>query len=197
MDPVIASVTAYSNDPTGYAQKYQHHRLELPLRFSSLLKKNSRVLDLGCGPGRDLDVFSNDGHIATGIDLNEDFVEMAKSRHNVIHADMRELPTLFSDSSFNGIWAQASLVHLSHEEATSVVADCFRLLHPEGIFYTCVPTTGDSGWTTESDGTRWYTVWPERSFVDVCINAGFAITDVADGPYIEVWAQKPEARHYQ
>jgi SAM-dependent methyltransferase len=191
VDPVLASVVAYSNDPQGYAQKYQHHRLELPHRFSSSLKRNARVLDLGCGPGRDLDVFANDGHVVTGVELNEDFVEMAKLRHNVIHTDIREISRLFSDLSFDGIWAQASLVHLSHDEVTSVVADCFQLLKPQGIFYTCVPTTGDSGWKTESDGTRWYTVWPERTFVEVCTNAGFAITDVSDGPYIEVWAQKP------
>lgn len=156
-----------------------------------MLPKNSRVLDLGCGPGRDLDIFANDGHTVTGVDLNVDFVNMAGSRHDVHHADMRQLTILFSDNEFDGIWAQASLVHLSHDEVFSVIATCFQLLKPQGIFYTSVSTTGESGWKSEPDGTRWYTVWPGISSVAVIEEAGFLITEYTPGSYIEVWARKP------
>ena len=191
IDPVITSVDAYSVDAVGYVLKYQNHRLELPHRFSSILKRNSTVLDLGCGPGRDLDIFAADGHFATGLDLNADFVEMASRRHNVLHADMRALTQLFPVSTFDGIWAQASLVHLSSDDARRVLADCFQLLKPNGVFYTSVPTTGETGWKTEPDGTRWYTVWPEASFVTEIEEAGFLIMEYTRGPYIEVWARKP------
>ena len=190
-DHVLASVDAYSNDVAGYEESYRNHRLELPRRFSAMLPKNSRVLDLGCGPGRDLDIFSADGHSATGLDLNADFVVMASRRHNVLHADMRELAHLFRESTFDGIWAQASLVHLSAGEAQRVLADCLQLLKSNGIFYTCVPTTGETGWKTEQDGTRWYTVWLETSFVTEIEEAGFLIAEYTPGPYIEVWARRP------
>lgn len=190
-DHVLASVEAYSNNPAGYEESYRHHRLELPQRFSATLPRNSRVLDLGCGPGRDLDIFAADGHIATGLDLNTHFVEMASRRHNVLHADMRELTQLFSVSTFDGIWAQASLVHLSNDDARRVIANCFDLLQSNGIFFTCVPTEGTNGWKTEADGARWYTVWPETSFVTAIEDAGFLIIDYTQGPYIEVWARRP------
>lgn len=190
-DPVLASVAAYSNDPEGYEQSYRQHRLELPQRFSSLLQKPSNILDLGCGPGRDLDIFAGDGHTVTGVDLNEKFAVMASTRHHVLHADMRQLSTLFADSTFDGVWAQASLVHLSSDEVSRVIADCYHLLRRHGIFYTCVPTVGESGWKSEPDGTRWYTVWPGESFLAEIENAGFLLTDYTEGPYIEVWARKP------
>jgi len=190
-DHVLASVNAYSNNIAGYQEAYRNHRLELPRRFSAMLPKNSRVLDLGCGPGRDLDIFAADGHTATGLDLNADFVEMASCHHNVLHADMRALAQLFPVSTFDGIWAQASLVHLSGDDARRVLADGFQLLKSNGIFYTCVPTTGETGWKTEQDGTRWYTVWPETSFVTEIEEAGFLITEYTPGSYIEVWARKP------
>lgn len=190
-DHVLTSVEAYSNNPAGYEESYRHHRLELPKRFSTMLPKNSRVLDLGCGPGRDLDIFAADGHTATGLDLNADFADMASRRHNVLHADMRALAQLFPASTFDGIWAQASLVHLSNDDARRVLADCFQLLKSNGVFYTCVPTTGETGWKTEPDGTRWYTVWPEASFATEIEEVGFLIAEYTPGPYIEVWARKP------
>lgn len=190
-DPVLLSVAAYSNNPEGYEKSYRDHRLQLPQRFISMLPGQSRVLDLGCGPGRDLDIFANGGHTVTGVDLNVDFVKMAGSRHDVHLADMRQLTTLFSDNEFDGIWAQASLVHLSGDDARCVLADCLQLLTSNGIFYTCVPTTGETGWKTEQDGTRWYTVWPETSFVTEIEEAGFLIAEYTPGPYIEVWARKP------
>lgn len=190
-DHVLVSVEAYSNNAAGYEESYRHHRLELPQQFSATLPKNSRVLDLGCGPGRDLDIFAADGHTAIGLDLNSDFVEMATRRHNVLHADMRQLSTLFTNATFDGVWAQASLVHLSSDEVSRVIADCYQLLRPHGIFYTCVPTIGESGWKSEPDGTRWYTVWPGESFLAEIKNAGFLLMDYTEGPYIEVWARKP------
>lgn len=189
-DPVLLSVAAYSNNPEGYEETYRTHRLQLPQRFTAMLPRTSRVLDLGCGPGRDLDIFASDGHRVTGIELNEDFVVMARKRHHVLHADMRHLSTLFPDSSFDGIWAQASLVHLSHKEVLGVIADCYQLLQSLGIFYASVPTVGESGWKLEPDGTRWYEVWPGTSFLSEIDNAGFLLMDYTEGPYIEVWARK-------
>ena len=38
-----------------------------------------RILDFGCGPGRDLKVFRDSGHEAIGLDGAERFVELARS----------------------------------------------------------------------------------------------------------------------
>lgn len=189
-DPVLISVYAYSNDPTGYRDKYQHHRRELPARFNELLPPSADVLDLGCGPGRDLDYFASCGHRVTGIELNPDFVAMCHRRHSVVHADLRDLSKYFSTQVCDGIWAQASLVHLSAEELPGVLVDFFGLLRNEGLLYLSVPSHGESGWRDEPDGRRWYTVWPDDTIVPPLEAAGFTIFDISHGPYVEVWARK-------
>jgi SAM-dependent methyltransferase len=187
-DPVLLSVAAYSNDPDAYAARYAEHRRELPERFTALFAQPSRILDVGCGPGRDLRLFAEAGHSPIGIELNPDFIKMAQIHGEVIAGDIRRLGDFFVPDSFDGVWAQASLVHLSHEETRQVLSDITSLLVPGGHMYVCVPVAGETGWREEEDGMRWYATWPDDSFVESVISAGFTINDVVHGPYVEVWA---------
>ena len=189
-DPVIISVAAYSTNPIAYEEKYATHLLDRPTRFASLLSPGSQILDLGCGPGRDIRIFSEGGHKPIGIDLNPEFIEMARRQGDVIQGDIRNISSIFSPTSFDGVWAQASLVHLEKSEIDLVLRDLQDLLKPNGLLYACVPTTGETGWLDESDGRRWYTTWPEDSFETAVRTTGFHITDVIHGPYVEVWATK-------
>lgn len=190
VDPVLISVAAYSADPISYARRYEDHLLDRPTRFASLLPPGARILDLGCGPGRDLRLFTDAGHSPLGVELNPSFVAMATRHGDVIEADIRSVRSLFSPHSFDGIWAQSSLVHLSRAETEQLLDDAESLLKPHGLFYACVPAVGETGWLDEVDGRRWYTVWPEDEFVEAVSAAGFAIDDVNPGSYIEVWARK-------
>jgi SAM-dependent methyltransferase len=190
-DPVVRSVAAYSNAPRVYVDRYADHLLDRPERFAASLPASARILDLGCGPGRDLRLFAALGHRPVGLELNLDFVELARQQGDVVVGDIRAVSALFPPASFNGVWAQASLVHLSTDETTQVLADVHALLVPGGRCYACVSATGVTGWLDETDGRRWYTVWPDEAFPDAVRAAGFEITDVTRGPYIEVWSVKP------
>lgn len=189
-DPALISVVAYSRNPTEYEIKYASHLLDRPARFASLLDPASRVLDLGCGPGRDIRILSEAGHSPIGIDLNPAFVEMAQRHGEVVLGDIRDVSSIFAPLSFDGVWAQASLVHLQKTEIENVLRDLRDLLKPKGLLYACVPATGETGWLDESDGRRWYTTWPDDSFQTAVKSTGFQITDVTRGPYVEVWAKK-------
>lgn len=190
-DAVHTSIAAYSNDPHAYARRYAEHLLDRPARFASMLPPSARILDLGCGPGRDLRLFSDTGHHPVGVEANPDFIQMARRHGDVIAADFRTIGDLFTPGSFDGVWAQASLVHLSRGDITLLLPTILDLLRPGGFFYACVPASGLTGWKDEEDGRRWYTVWPDDSFPLAVNEAGFQIDDVTDGVYIEVWATTP------
>lgn len=191
-DPVSVSVAAYSSDPIGYEQRYAEHLLDRTERFCSVLPPTSRILDLGCGPGRDLRLFAAAGHRPVGLELNPSLVEMARRHGEVIEGDIRDLAQLFPQTLFDGVWAQASLVHLSNTETARALHDVWSLLAPGGYFYACVPAVGVTGWREEHDGRRWYTVWPERCFIEVVTHAGLEVVDVNDGAYVEVLARRPD-----
>jgi SAM-dependent methyltransferase len=189
-DPVLASVDAYNNDPTAYANKYVNHLLDRPSRFASLFSSPARILDLGCGPGRDIRIFTELGHQPTGLELNPSFIEMATSHGEVITGDIRDVDSIFSPLTFDGVWAQASLVHLSATETRAVLRSLHSVLTSGGRLYACVPSTGETGWRDETDGRRWYTTWPGDSFSNEVAQAGFTIDEVTHGVFIEVWATK-------
>ena len=190
LDPVLVSVAAYSADPIAYELQYKGHLLDRPTRFASLLPPKAKILDLGCGPGRDIRLFTDAGHSPIGVELNRSFVAMASRHGHVIDADIRRIRDLFSPHTFDGIWAQASLVHLSRTETEQLLRDAESLLQPQGLFFACVPAVGETGWVNEKDGRRWYTVWPDDHFEAAVSAAGFEIDDVNRGPYVEVWARK-------
>jgi SAM-dependent methyltransferase len=189
-DPVIVSVGAYSTDPEAYVRRYSQHLLDRPDRFASLFEPPARILDLGCGPGRDLRIFGAAGHQPIGIDLNPAFVEIAQRHGEVVEADLRDVRSVFAPATFDGIWAQASLVHLAPTEVLQVLSDLRELLVPSGRLYACVPAIGESGWRDEDDGRRWYTTWPNDAFPNAVASAGFSIDDTTDGVYVEVWATR-------
>lgn len=67
--------------------------------------KGTKVLDVGCGPGRDAKYFSDHNLKVIGIDLSDNFLDIAfKNVPNAkfIKMDMRKL--IFPDKTFNGIW---------------------------------------------------------------------------------------------
>ena len=79
------------------------------------------MLDLGCGPGRDLAYFQSQGLKAVGLDGSAEFVEMARTETGceVLHQNFIEidLPVNY----FDGIFANASLFHVPSNELPTVL----------------------------------------------------------------------------
>ncbi|MEW6231808.1 MAG: methyltransferase domain-containing protein, partial [Chloroflexota bacterium] len=75
--------------------------------------KGQKILDIGCGPGRDAKYFSEHGLKVTGADLTSNFVKMASQNvpnAKFVQMDMRNLG--FPENTFDGIWACASFLHV-------------------------------------------------------------------------------------
>ena len=88
-----------------------------------------RILDAGCGPGRDCAWFKERDFQVTGVDFSEGMLAEARRRVpdvEFIHADLRQLE--FPSGSFDGIWCCASLLHVPRGDVPNVLAAFNRLL---------------------------------------------------------------------
>ena len=105
------------------------------------------ILDLGCGPGRDLKTFTSLGHKAIGLDGSARFAEMARSYSGceVWHQDFLHLD--LPPAMFDGIFANASLFHVPSAELPGVLAQLYNALKPGGVLFSSNPR-GDNreGW---------------------------------------------------
>ena len=97
------------------------------------------ILDLGCGPGRDLRFFRSLGHRATGLDGSKEFVAMARapSGCQVLLQDFlaMDLPR----DRFDGVFANASLFHVPSLEMPRVLAELRDALRPRGVLFSSNP----------------------------------------------------------
>jgi SAM-dependent methyltransferase len=133
-------------------------------------KGSFRILDFGCGPGRDLKVFHDLGHEAIGLEGSERFVEMARQHGGceVWHQDFLklDLPANF----FDGIFANASLFHVPSQELPRVLRELWRALKHDGVLFSSNPRgNNQEGWSHERYGC--YYDW--RSWRELVDGAGF------------------------
>ena len=131
------------------------------------------ILDFGCGPGRDLISFFKLGHNPVGLDGCENFVGMAKANSScdVLHQDFLELN--LPESTFHGIFANASLFHIPSVELVRVLGELHSSLKVGGVLFSSNPRGEGEGWT----GDRWSNYMQLEDFKAILIEAGFELLD--------------------
>jgi 8-oxo-dGTP pyrophosphatase MutT (NUDIX family)/ubiquinone/menaquinone biosynthesis C-methylase UbiE len=97
-------------------------------RFGAWLRPGARVLDLGCGPGRDMLSLDARGFWALGLDCSAGMLREAAARgvKLLVQADYLALP--FASGALNGVWACASLLHLPKAALPAALAEIHRVL---------------------------------------------------------------------
>jgi SAM-dependent methyltransferase len=119
------------------------------------------ILDLGCGPGRDLKTFTSLGHRAIGLDGCANFVEMARrfSGCEVWHQDMLHLD--LPPNMFDGVFANAVLFHVPSAALDKVLADLYATLKPGGVLFSSNPRGhNEEGWNGPRYGSYYdYPTW--------------------------------------
>ncbi len=101
------------------------------------------IVDLGCGPGRDLCYFKSLGHEAVGLDGSKELVEMARrfSGCEVLHQDFLALD--LPENRFDGVFANASLFHVPSQELPRVLRELHATLKPDGVLFCSNPRGND------------------------------------------------------
>ena len=105
-------------------------------RFLTYLPTGCRILDFGCGTGRDSKAFLDLGYDVTAIDGSEALCGIAQSLtgHTVRCLDFRNY-TPEEGEVYEGIWACASLLHLQKYELLPIMKVLSQALIPGGAFY--------------------------------------------------------------
>ena len=120
---------------------------------------------MGCGTGRDSKYFKELGHIVKSIDGS---LEMCKVASRLLNEEVEQLNFLDIDykEEFDGVFACASLLHLSNEDLLVVLKKISNALKENGILYTCFKY-GDS---TRVDKGRFYNDMNEEKFINILNN---------------------------
>src|ERR1700682_4245512 len=105
------------------------------------------ILDFGCGPGRDLKVFAEQGAIAIGWEGAERLAAMARAHSGceVWQQDFLELE--LPEKYFDGVFANAALFHVPSQELPRVLLELHATLKPGGVLFSSNPRgRNEEGW---------------------------------------------------
>ena len=102
--------------------------------FLKLVPKDGKILDLGCGSGRDSMNFMKLGYEVTSVDGAKELAKKASVLlgKEVIVSTFEELEL---KEKFHGIWACASLLHIKREDLKIVLNNLYNNLDDKGVFY--------------------------------------------------------------
>lgn len=132
-----------------------------------------RILDFGCGPGRDLKTFTRLGHSPVGVDGSAEFVAMARadSGCEVWHQNFLALD--LPPAHFDGVFANATLFHVPLSELPRVLKALHATLKPRGVLFSSNPRgdnrEGWNGWRYGAyhDFDSWKRYLTDTGFVEL------------------------------
>jgi len=191
-DPVGQTANFYEEIAESYAIEWldsEVMRESCDYFIRNLLGGAPRILDVGCGPGRDAKFFSDRGFEVVGIDLAEKFLRIARQiapSATFVKMDMRSLG--FSDASFAGLWACASLLHLPRSQAGPALREFHRVLELGGLLYVSVTEGEGEGWRKHAEGRDFCAYYCKEAFKQVVSEAGFEIIQLkrSGGPAVSL-----------
>lgn len=129
-----------------------------------------RILDLGCGPGRDLRTFRDLGHEAIGLDGAANFVAIAREETgcDVWHQNFiaLDLPA----AHFDGVFANAALFHAPKDSLPGLLSEVHRALKPRGVLF-CSNPRGEN--QEGFNGSRYGCYYDLPTWQHLLTNAGF------------------------
>jgi ubiquinone/menaquinone biosynthesis C-methylase UbiE len=175
---------AYNKIAEDYSQRNSNHFFVNEYVYYKSLLSGNKIVDLGCGAGRDGEHFFADGFSYLGIDSSSEMLKIANNK--VVGGqfklmDLRKLDLPLE--SFDGFWASAALLHFFKAEVPNILKSFYNLLKKDGIGFISVKdkVDFDEGFIQENKCggiERYFSFYTEDEFRAYLEEVGFKIIKV-------------------
>ena len=138
MDKKAETLKAYNQGAKEFAHKFDQMGTlaqDVDKAFSYFHKKNAKVLEIGCGNGRDAKEILKHTSNYLGIDIAEELIKIAKINLPAAHFEAQDFETYEFPPNLDIIFAFASLLHINKENLKSVLDKAWNRLNDKGIFF--------------------------------------------------------------
>ena len=151
----------YRDNAIQYAEETRNSLvLDALWEFLSRMKEGGTILDYGSGSGRDSAYFINKGFSVDSLDGSAEMKAQAERLFG-IKVKLASFLSLEEKDKYDGIWAQASILHLEEHDLRTALTLIERALKRDGVFYSSFRKGEGDGY----ENGRWYTNMTERRFL--------------------------------
>lgn len=151
----------YRDNAIQYAEETRNSLvLDALWEFLSRIKEGGTILDYGSGSGRDSAYFLDKGFSVDSLDGSAEMKAQAERLFG-IKVKLASFLSLEEKDKYDGIWAQASILHLEEHDLRVALTLIERALKRDGVFYSSFRKGEEDGY----ENGRWYTNMTERRFL--------------------------------
>jgi ubiquinone/menaquinone biosynthesis C-methylase UbiE len=201
----LVTLNSYDTSVARYAENTGNlHPKEDAQKFIHSLPSQSKIIDIGCGPGRDAKMSSDHDFEIVGIDFSSKMIEAAKQSAPHGSFYVMDIETLvFPAETFEGAWTNCALLHVPKQNISFVLQKIYTILKPKGSFYLSVKQSHlDEVMEVDSrcEGReKYWSFYEPDELINLLLNAKFRIVDVSVAnksadyhthPMIRVFAEK-------
>jgi len=177
----LSTIDYYKKNAEDLARRYESAGVkELQTLLKSCFVPGAKLLEMGCGSGRDAAFMLANGFDITAVDGASEMVESAVRYHPELAGRVHtiHLPKELSEGfgSFDGLFSIATLMHLTRQAIDEVFKKAGALLGKKGRFFFSVPSRRDDVNTGEFDEKgRRFTAMSVEEWISVSQSAGFEV----------------------
>jgi trans-aconitate methyltransferase len=209
MDKNKKTIEAYDKNPQFYAERFDGHGVST-VDIDRAIKLNEsgsdKVLELGCGSGRDAEYIvsrlGKDNYI--GLDASAGLLKEAKARNPGVDfrlVDVRQMEVTLGvggqvHETFGIIFAFSFFVHMNMAETASIIDKCHKMLKPGGVLCIFSSKYGDyqEKLTTNLGDEKYYYFYKPEDIEKLCPYRFFVvykdIQDIKSQPKFEMILRK-------
>ena len=159
---------------------------EIYQEFLALLSLYSHIMDLGCGSGRDTRYFLIQGYQVTAIDSSKEMVKLS-SRLTGQSTLLMTFDQLNFTNCFDGVWACASLLHISRTQIPFILSLIINALKSNGILYLSFKYGTQERVEEDPEAVRLFCDYNESLLADL----------LKDLDIIKIWLTQDQTRPVQ
>lgn len=182
MEKSESTIDYYQNNSSDLAKSYESANVDsVQELITRTFQEKSKLLELGCGTGREISFLLNKGYDVLGTDASESMLTQALLYHPELDGRLTHLimPSSIglTQESFDGVYSVAMLMHLPKNDITASLNEIYKILKIGGHFLFSISLIRDdvNEYGYDSKG-RFFSSMSADEWCEICRQTGFVIS---------------------